>query len=513
MKIFQKIPQTVILCILLIRIYSSVPISQICETLEKYNNENTVLLNGGKIDSMVYEHYEDEVNQSTNMLQFLGMGGNGAVFRFNQSKNTSDNADNKEGLIQKQGKDEKIALKYIKQEGNENLADIFASEIQILKELQGNSVPIFYKCMYKITKINNNNKIYNRNGPSYGRRPPQKKLIEIFIIQEQLDKDLYKNNLDWLLQRPLEDRLSFYKTLYQSLKEIHSKEILHNDIKPANMMKNFKGETKIIDFGLSGKFSQLTNRSTDCYDFPKTLNYRRQTTQINNPGFDLYSMAVSIGVMETSEESICANVFDKVCKNQLECFNEVRNRLFDVFETVFYTPYKENYILEECEDYGCVFLSCIKNDVKQIPSLDDVLEAFDWIPKILAKKEQERKEKKRKDNLEFMEFVDNTQKLLDRTQQERQNRNIKKESNLQKLLSLRTNGDIRKKEKFGIATHSIRKCLPVFNRGMTPDDEITQFRADIHNSSFDGMHSRPSLHKMESKKVDDDIMDESDFII
>ena len=50
------------------------------------------------------------------------------------------------------------------------------------------------------------------------------------------------------------DRLKFYVKLFEALKDIHSRGLIHNDIKPANIMldqEEYEGIPFIIDFGLS----------------------------------------------------------------------------------------------------------------------------------------------------------------------------------------------------------------------------------------------------------------------
>lgn len=46
--------------------------------------------------------------------------------------------------------------------------------------------------------------------------------------------------------------------LLQIMKEIHSKSIVHQDLKPQNIMRTAEGSFVIIDFGLSTIFSVET---------------------------------------------------------------------------------------------------------------------------------------------------------------------------------------------------------------------------------------------------------------
>ena len=100
-----------------------------------------------------------------------------------------------------------------------------------------------------------------------------KEIIEVFKIQELLSKDLHEKNFKIEFRKKSEDdKGKFFKYLFKSLYYMEQKGIVHNDIKPPNIILNKKGEIKIIDFGMAGLLGEETNHVTNCFDFPKSKN-------------------------------------------------------------------------------------------------------------------------------------------------------------------------------------------------------------------------------------------------
>ncbi len=70
----------------------------------------------------------------------------------------------------------------------------------------------------------------------------------------------------------------------KTIKRVHDNKIMHNDIKPANLMLNNKEPTSIyvIDFGMSDFDTEKTNSGTPLYYSPQIVDenrYRRRNTK------------------------------------------------------------------------------------------------------------------------------------------------------------------------------------------------------------------------------------------
>ena len=414
----------ILLLTLLFNFNLSVRLKNVCQTLESFNKEKSELLGGGKIDVMVQEILQKKsLEEEENLLEFLGKGAFGAVFGFDM-KNSSNNSSLN------------VALKYVKVTGEASLADFWASEIYFLQKSQATiGVPRFHGCFYLITPIVPLYRGNLKNG-LYQRKKPLQNKIEIYIMQEKLKEDLDYKNLGWLLLMSPKDRFLFYKDLFLNLKEISELGIVHSDIKPNNIMLDMKEKPRLIDLGLAVDEKRYIRGGTPCYKFPQQRN------ELADPKFDLYSMGVTVAVMESSDDSICG-FYDNIrlnCLNnpaQRVCHNNLVFNMYTIFNEVFETPQKENYVLSKCEDYGCLFLSLIKMNVNDIPTVDEVLAAFDKIiekvdfkAKVLKelKEEQEfnRKQKKKKEVMELMDYANEQARLNKKAEEEVNNMNNKK---------------------------------------------------------------------------------------
>jgi serine/threonine protein kinase len=255
-------------------------------------------------------------------------------------------------------------------------ADVLSDEIEIFKNLQGDEhIPKFYDCAYN----------YSQNN------------IDIFIIQELLAYDLDNKALKIEMRTDKRKREQFLRDLFLSLKAVHDKRIGHNDIKEPNIMMDFNKKIKLIDFGLSDDFGKYSNYSTQCYDMPRGQNSRSNNNYIMGPGQDIYSMAITAATFLNSWNGVCFEYNKLNCGktiNTNNCLKAIKGSISSVMKQYFSTPIKTEYVLSSCKDVGCIILSCIKFDVDQIPSLDDILEKFESIlnPKVIQNIEVEADE-------------------------------------------------------------------------------------------------------------------------
>jgi len=183
-----------------------------------FNSEDKILENENKTEildfsSETQKEYEGpKTIKSFDKLELKGQGGQGEVWK----------ARNKET-------DQIIALKII-YKNRENL-DFAQKEIEILKKI---STPCytFISCYYDSSYDGNNF------------------LIEMEYIEGRDLEAFRKENIDSL--KYLENKLvDFMKIMTTALVYIHSKDVVHRDIKPQNILITNDLIPKLVDFGLS----------------------------------------------------------------------------------------------------------------------------------------------------------------------------------------------------------------------------------------------------------------------
>ncbi len=116
-----------------------------------------------------------------------------------------------------------VAIKKIKlKEKTQEIFDSLLNEIKVIKKADNNNIPKFFGIMKRKNHYN---------------------LIFEFISGKTL-KDLYSNMND-------KEKISVLYDLSEILEQFHSKQLIHRDIKPGNIMINDDKKVKLIDFGIS----------------------------------------------------------------------------------------------------------------------------------------------------------------------------------------------------------------------------------------------------------------------
>jgi eukaryotic-like serine/threonine-protein kinase len=114
------------------------------------------------------------------------------------------------------------------------------------------------------------------------------KVTEAFLLMELVDG----RPLDVRLPADLVDITDTFTQAAQGLKAMHSMGYVHCDIKPNNILRNDRGEVKIIDFGQSCKAGTIKERiqGTPDYIAPEQVARRPVTTQTDvfNLGATMY---------------------------------------------------------------------------------------------------------------------------------------------------------------------------------------------------------------------------------
>ena len=176
-----------------------------------------------------------------------------------------------------------IALKVINiPEGKDYLIEITQLEIDILKTLSQPNCNPFVICYY---------------GSHYDKQNRQF-LIEMELVEGKTMQDY----VDDLRANKVSKQVYYYllliaKDLLQGLKYTHRKNIIHNDIKPTNIMIDNNNVPRIIDYGLScttvneGKYGKHCDVKGGTADFipPEFID-----DDIRLPASDLWALGITL---------------------------------------------------------------------------------------------------------------------------------------------------------------------------------------------------------------------------
>jgi hypothetical protein len=120
-----------------------------------------------------------------------------------------------------------------------------------------------------------------------------------FIVMELLEGELLSSVLRWLDGRPLARAraLSIIGTIGGALAHAHQRNIVHADLKPANVMVTNAGELKLLDFGFARRhsvdpwISESAAEDMAPSSSPAYASSERVNGEEPQPGDDIYSLA------------------------------------------------------------------------------------------------------------------------------------------------------------------------------------------------------------------------------
>lgn len=156
--------------------------------------------------------------------------------------------------------------------------------IKILKEtsLDSESIELFKNEIRFASSFNNSHiyKIYNIG--QHNKRP--------FMVYEPIKGKTVKEALDERGHFTTAETINFMLQIFDALKQIHAREITHNDLKPDNIMLLHDGTLKLVDFGIAthvydAAFEHL--KASAQYVAPEVVQNKKYTVQS-----DIYSMGI-----------------------------------------------------------------------------------------------------------------------------------------------------------------------------------------------------------------------------
>lgn len=120
---------------------------------------------------------------------------------------------------------------------------------------------------------------------------------------------------------PMQTLLTVARQLASGLAHAHEQEVVHRDIKPSNVMLTFRGDAKIIDFGIALQMEHGTERLTRTGVFIGTHEYAapeqlRGESAMIGPWTDTYSLGVTLFEMLTHQLPFqCSNLGERIVRS------------------------------------------------------------------------------------------------------------------------------------------------------------------------------------------------------
>ncbi|CAG8838898.1 30577_t:CDS:2, partial [Racocetra persica] len=89
---------------------------------------------------------------------------------------------------------------------------------------------------------------------------------EVILITPLFEHDRFRNVYQ---KMTVEDIKSYFRSLFEALRDAHSHNIVHRDVKPGNFLYNMKEKKGIlVDFGLAERLSAPNSYLDKIYDVP-----------------------------------------------------------------------------------------------------------------------------------------------------------------------------------------------------------------------------------------------------
>ena len=273
---------------------------------------------------------------------------------------------------------EKITVQKINGDRDDSEIDFNLSYEKTFSISNIKSVPILYGCAYRFYE--DNKKIEK---------------VEIYIFREFitfLETKKENETEEELISRVLKRKNNltknlttkdFVQNMFTLLYPLHKVNIIHNNIKLSNIVltKN-ENELKLINFGTTGYNESVSLMHLDCHEFYKNkkidiFNVEEPDFEKNKVIFDIYSMALAIVEIFSDKGTVCEKWNENNCNERddetdLTCFNYILNAAKFFMWKNFKTPPLEKYEIDRCQSIGCIILSCIQFEEKDIPSLEKI---------------------------------------------------------------------------------------------------------------------------------------------
>lgn len=187
----------------------------------------------------------------------------------------------------------------------------------------------------------------------------------MFIAYEIVKGTTLKDVLDRRGHLSPDEVIDYSLQLLQAMKHIHSRDILHNDIKPDNLFLQYDGNLKLSDFGLASHVNDQNETKVFAsvkYTAPEILRGARCSIQS-----DIYSFGVTLFEMLTGRTPYINDNTEK----------EIHAHLYEDFPSL-----KSLIDIEKVESWNYVIRKCMNRNLKKRYLRDeDIINDIDKIRK------------------------------------------------------------------------------------------------------------------------------------
>ena len=163
---------------------------------------------------------------------------------------------------------------------------------------------------------------------------------KFMVLQETLETDLDKETIceNFInMYTPLE-RIQRYRDLAMGLVKMHSLNLIHEDLKPGNIMSKDLNFTafKLIDFGMSCYTSKNVFGGTPLYNSPEKILALRQGGSCD-PKHDIWALGLTIAAIEANKnvinKGLTADCFKYYHSNA--CYEVLKDNISNVIHKIF----------------------------------------------------------------------------------------------------------------------------------------------------------------------------------
>ena len=175
------------------------------------------------------------------------------------------------------------AAKALRLIGRENSGSMIEREIRIMRALKHENIVKLYEVLHD----------------------PQNDIV--YLIMEYADCGSLQHLIDSKTQLSDHDLASIFRQVIDGLLYLHEKGIVHQDIKPSNILLFSNGKVKITDFGIGHNFSSAEQVvGTPAYQAPEFFA-ESEDVDIDPIKMDVYSLGVTLYQTATGELPFVGN--------------------------------------------------------------------------------------------------------------------------------------------------------------------------------------------------------------
>ncbi len=230
-----------------------------------------------------------------------------------------------------------VAIKIIKVDENKN--NNYWNEINILSQLNSLFTPKFIDYC------------------EYGENA-------VCIVMELYESITLKEKMKIKGLWSLNEQLLIFKSILEAISDIHGHNIIHNDLKPENIIYIRTGKIKIVDFGISfqgDKTIRLNKiKGTPKYIAPEILNIKKcdKRSDIYSLGIILYELLTGVSPFENyNKMEIIKQQANNKCISPITINSKIGNKMSNIILKALETNPKNRF--QTVEEFAKEFNSCI----------------------------------------------------------------------------------------------------------------------------------------------------------